>query len=239
MAAAAGPSGGMQPKRKLGALELQTKLRDSIYSKRFSFQVYEFQGQSVCKAVCGDCDQSYSCVNMSTTNEHKCKPKRQRAYTTPDGPAAAADAELLALMGDEVDHELDAQPEPSQAQQNMQASGEARWARHNNNTWHVKKCKLHTLLTGVSAVGLEAGAVVASAVVEARLDTPTEAWVKARSMRALLGSVLLGLMVRSWFTREVFEDIPAEAAVIPYLADRNLFLQVLPRSASCRRDVTC
>ncbi|KAJ9522550.1 hypothetical protein QJQ45_008376 [Haematococcus lacustris] len=101
----------------------------------------------------------------------------------------------------EVDHELDAQPEPSQAQQNMQASGEARWARHNNNTWHVKKCKLHTLLTGVSAVGLEAGAVVASAVVEARLDTPTEAWVKARSMRALLGSVLLGLMVRSWFTR--------------------------------------
>ncbi|KAL6747469.1 hypothetical protein V8C86DRAFT_2909082, partial [Haematococcus lacustris] len=94
MAAAAGPSGGTQPKRKLGALELQAKLRDSIYSKRFSFQVYEFQGQSVCKAVCGDCDQSYSCVNMSTTNEHKCKPKRQRADTTPDGPAAAAAAEL-------------------------------------------------------------------------------------------------------------------------------------------------
>ncbi|KAL6747611.1 hypothetical protein V8C86DRAFT_3117001 [Haematococcus lacustris] len=39
MAAAAGPSGGTQPKRKLGALELQAKLRDSIYSKRFSFQV--------------------------------------------------------------------------------------------------------------------------------------------------------------------------------------------------------
>ncbi|KAJ9505934.1 hypothetical protein QJQ45_017013 [Haematococcus lacustris] len=31
---------------------------------------------------------------MSTTNEHKCKPKRQRADTTPDGPAAAAAAEL-------------------------------------------------------------------------------------------------------------------------------------------------
>ncbi|KAJ9514704.1 hypothetical protein QJQ45_028420 [Haematococcus lacustris] len=27
-------------------------------------------------------------------NEHKCKPKRQRADTTPDGPAAAAAAEL-------------------------------------------------------------------------------------------------------------------------------------------------
>ncbi|KAJ9509524.1 hypothetical protein QJQ45_001972 [Haematococcus lacustris] len=94
MAAAAGPSGGTQPKRKLGALELQAKLRDSIYSKRFSFQVYEFQGQSVCKAVCGDCDQSYSCVNMSTTNEHKCKPKRPRADTTADAAAAAAAAEL-------------------------------------------------------------------------------------------------------------------------------------------------
>ncbi|KAJ9534913.1 hypothetical protein QJQ45_029576, partial [Haematococcus lacustris] len=74
------------------AKEHAAKLRDSIYSKRFSFQVYAFQGQSVCKAVCGDCDQSYSCVNMSTTNEHKCKPKRQRADTTPDGPAAAAAA---------------------------------------------------------------------------------------------------------------------------------------------------
>ncbi|KAJ9505704.1 hypothetical protein QJQ45_006411 [Haematococcus lacustris] len=38
---------------------------------------------------------SYSCVNMSTTNEHKCKPKRQRADTTPDGPAAAAAAAEL------------------------------------------------------------------------------------------------------------------------------------------------
>ncbi|GFH09306.1 hypothetical protein HaLaN_04416 [Haematococcus lacustris] len=48
-------------------------------------------------------------------------------------------------------------------------------------------------------------------------------------MRALLGSVVLGLMVRGWFTRVrvladgqiAFGDIPA---VIPNLADRNLFL---------------
>ncbi|KAJ9523978.1 hypothetical protein QJQ45_022377, partial [Haematococcus lacustris] len=52
---------------------------------------------------------------------------------------------------------------------NMQASGEARWDRHQKNTWHGKKRKLHTVMTGVSAAGLEAGAVVASEVVEARL----------------------------------------------------------------------
>ncbi|KAL6756255.1 hypothetical protein V8C86DRAFT_2652382, partial [Haematococcus lacustris] len=53
-------------------------------------------------------------------------------------------------------------------------------------------------------------------------------------MRALLGSLLLGLAVRGWFTRvrvlpdgqEVFEEIPAELAVIPNLADRNMYLQL-------------
>ncbi|KAJ9519138.1 hypothetical protein QJQ45_007690 [Haematococcus lacustris] len=133
-----------------------------------------------------------------------------------------------------VDRELEAQPQPSQAQQNKQASGEARWDRHNSNSWHSKKCKLHTLMTGVSAAGLERGAVVASEVVEARLVTQIEAWVKACSMRALLASLLFGHMVRSFFTRvtvlpggqEAFEDIPALDAVIPNLADRNLFLQL-------------
>ncbi|GFH15978.1 hypothetical protein HaLaN_12317, partial [Haematococcus lacustris] len=54
-------------------------------------------------------------------------------------------------------------------------------------------------------------------------------------MRALLGSLLLGLAVRGWFTRvrglpdgqEVFEEIPAELAVIPNLADRNMYLQLI------------
>ncbi|KAJ9527207.1 hypothetical protein QJQ45_025468, partial [Haematococcus lacustris] len=49
----------------------------------------------------------------------------------------------------EVDRELDVQPEPSQAQQNKKACGEARWARRKNNTWHAKKYKLHTVITGV------------------------------------------------------------------------------------------
>ncbi|KAJ9522934.1 hypothetical protein QJQ45_023726 [Haematococcus lacustris] len=69
----------------------------------------------------------------------------------------------------EVDRELEAQPEPSQAQKNMKASGEARRDRHDNNTWHAKKAKRHTVMRGVCAAGLEAGAVVASEVVEARV----------------------------------------------------------------------
>ncbi|KAL6754440.1 hypothetical protein V8C86DRAFT_2703891, partial [Haematococcus lacustris] len=54
-------------------------------------------------------------------------------------------------------------------------------------------------------------------------------------MRALLGSLLLGLAVRGWFTRlrglpdgqEVFEEIPAEDAFIPNLANRNMYLQLV------------
>ncbi|KAJ9517975.1 hypothetical protein QJQ45_004362 [Haematococcus lacustris] len=103
----------------------------------------------------------------------------------------------------EVDRELEAQPEQSKAQKNKKAS--------------------------------EAGAVVASEVVEARVVTQLEAWVEACSMRALLGSLLLGLAVRGWFTRlrglpdgqEVFEEIPAEDAFIPNLADRNMYLQLI------------
>ncbi|KAJ9509712.1 hypothetical protein QJQ45_011278 [Haematococcus lacustris] len=76
----------------------------------------------------------------------------------------------------------------------MQASGEARWARH-NNTWHAKNCILHTVMRGVSAAGLEEGAVVASEVVEARLYGQLVLWVEACSKRALLASLLLGLMM--------------------------------------------
>ncbi|KAJ9516041.1 hypothetical protein QJQ45_024441 [Haematococcus lacustris] len=135
----------------------------------------------------------------------------------------------------EVDRELEAQPEPSPAQQAKKASGEARRDRHYKNTWHAKKAKRHTVMRGVCAAGLEAGVVVASEVVEARVVTQLEAWVEACSMRALLGSLLLGLAVRGWFTRlwvlpdgqEVFEEIPAELAVIPDLANRNMYLQLI------------
>ncbi|KAL6760461.1 hypothetical protein V8C86DRAFT_2552638 [Haematococcus lacustris] len=117
----------------------------------------------------------------------------------------------------------------------MQANGAAHWANNHNNTWHAKKVKRHTLMRGVSAAGLEAGAVVPSEVVEARLVTQIEAWVEACSKRALLASLLLGLMVRDSFTRvtvladglyELLEEIPAEDADIPDFAERNLYLQL-------------
>ncbi|GFH28883.1 predicted protein [Haematococcus lacustris] len=44
---------------------------------------------------------------------------------------------------------------PSQAQKNKKASGEARRDRHDKNTWHGKKCKLHTLMTGAMPATLD------------------------------------------------------------------------------------
>ncbi|KAJ9532139.1 hypothetical protein QJQ45_003857 [Haematococcus lacustris] len=112
----------------------------------------------------------------------------------------------------------------------MQANGAAHWANNHNYTWHAKKCKMHTLMRGVSAAGLEAGAVVPSEVVEARLYAQLVLWVEACSKRALLASLLLGLMVRDSFTRvtaladgqKLLEELPAEDADIPDFAERNL-----------------
>ncbi|KAJ9525476.1 hypothetical protein QJQ45_003121 [Haematococcus lacustris] len=103
--------------------------------------------------------------------------------------------------------------------------GAAHWAHNHNNT----------LMRGVAAAGLEEGAIVPSEVVEAQLVTQIEAWVEACSKRALLASLLLGLMVRDSFTRvtvladglyELLEEIPAEDADIPDFAERNLYLQL-------------
>ncbi|KAJ9523464.1 hypothetical protein QJQ45_007155 [Haematococcus lacustris] len=120
----------------------------------------------------------------------------------------------------EVDRELEAQPEPKQAQQAKQASGGARWDRHKSNSWHLKKCKLHFLMNPLAVV--EAGPVLAPNEVEARRVPLIKAQVEACTLRALLGSVLFGLMVRRCFPA----DIPAEVAIIPNLADRNLFLHL-------------
>ncbi|KAJ9523460.1 hypothetical protein QJQ45_007153 [Haematococcus lacustris] len=120
----------------------------------------------------------------------------------------------------EVDRELEAQPEPKQAQQAKQASGGARWDRHKSNSWHSKKCKLHFLMNPLAVV--EAGPVLAPNEVEARRVPLIKAQVEACTLRALLGSEWFGLMVRRCFPA----DIPAEVAIIPNLADRNLFLHL-------------
>ncbi|KAL6745979.1 hypothetical protein V8C86DRAFT_3035098 [Haematococcus lacustris] len=93
---------------------------------------------------------------------------------------------------------------------------------------------MHKLMSGVAAAGLEEGAVVPSEVVEARLYQQLVLWVEACSKRALLASLLLGLMMRGCFTRvtaladgqELLEEIAAEDADIPNLAERNLYLQL-------------
>ncbi|KAL6758091.1 hypothetical protein V8C86DRAFT_3134852 [Haematococcus lacustris] len=89
-------------------------------------------------------------------------------------------------------------------------------------------------MSGVAAAGLEAGVVVPSEVVEARLHDQLVLWVEACTKRALIASLLLGLMVRDSFTRvtaladgqELLEEIPAEVADIPDFAERNLYLQL-------------
>ncbi|KAJ9523459.1 hypothetical protein QJQ45_007151, partial [Haematococcus lacustris] len=86
--------------------------------------------------------------------------------------------------------------------------------------WHLKKCKLHFLMNPLAVV--EAGPVLAPNEVEARRVPLIKAQVEACTLRALLGSVLFGLMVRRCFPA----DIPAEVAIIPNLADRNLFLHL-------------
>ncbi|KAL6752595.1 hypothetical protein V8C86DRAFT_2752011 [Haematococcus lacustris] len=118
----------------------------------------------------------------------------------------------------------------------MQANGAAHWAHNHDNSWHWMR--------GVAAADLEAGAVVPSEVVEARLYDQLVLWVEACSKRALLASLLLGLMVRDSFTRvtvlaygqELLEEIPAEDADIPDFAERNLYLQ-LGRDISTVDDV--
>ncbi|KAL6760797.1 hypothetical protein V8C86DRAFT_3089550 [Haematococcus lacustris] len=101
----------------------------------------------------------------------------------------------------EVDRELEAQPEPSQAQKNKKASGgSGRGVRSGRGAArHANR-------------GLGGGLQHESAARE----------------------LATGYMVRGWFTRvrvlpdgqDVFEEFPAEDAVIPDLADRNMCLQL-------------
>ncbi|KAJ9509030.1 hypothetical protein QJQ45_001528 [Haematococcus lacustris] len=97
----------------------------------------------------------------------------------------------------------------------MQATGEARWARHHNSTWHAKKCKLYTVMRGVSAAGLEEGAVVASEVVEARLVQQIVAWVEACSKRALFASLLFDLSAAVEAVLAAYPGLHTRLNVVP------------------------
>ncbi|KAJ9519169.1 hypothetical protein QJQ45_007729 [Haematococcus lacustris] len=109
------------------------------------------------------------------------------------------------------------------------ASGEARAARSRDNTFHARKAKLAHLIDHLP-----------QALWDAFLDKAVRPRVKAISERGVIGSLLLGFLVRDFFTLHVADqldaqgqplsytdtDIPVSAADIPNLNCRNLFLQL-------------
>ncbi|KAJ9525953.1 hypothetical protein QJQ45_009388 [Haematococcus lacustris] len=118
------------------------------------------------------------------------------------------------------------QPDLTEAGRNRKVSGEARAARDRKNTYHGRKCKLAHLIHHLP-----------QELWDAFLVDAVQPRVEACSERAVLASLLLGLLVRSLFTihvadplglhgQPVYTDIPVSQAAIPDLSCRNLFLQL-------------
>ncbi|KAJ9506800.1 hypothetical protein QJQ45_009502 [Haematococcus lacustris] len=130
---------------------------------------------------------------------------------------------------DIVDRDVAGQPDLTEAQRKRKASGEARAARSRDNTFHARKAKLAHLTDHLP-----------QALWDAFLDKAVRPRVKAISERGVIGSLLLGFLVRGLFTLHVADqldaqgqplsytdtDIPVSAADIPDLSCRNLFLQL-------------
>ncbi|KAJ9522331.1 hypothetical protein QJQ45_008199 [Haematococcus lacustris] len=130
---------------------------------------------------------------------------------------------------DIVDRDEAGQPDLTEAQRKRKASGEARAARSRNNTFHARKAKLAHLIDHLP-----------QALWDAFLDKAVRPRVKTISERGVIGSLLLGFLVRDLFTLHVADqldaqgqplsytdtDIPVSAADIPNLSCRNLYLQL-------------
>ncbi|KAJ9522517.1 hypothetical protein QJQ45_008359 [Haematococcus lacustris] len=122
-----------------------------------------------------------------------------------------------------------AQPDLTEAQRKRKASGEARAARSRDNTFHARKATLAHLIDHLP-----------QALWDAFFDKAVRPRVKAISERGVIGSLLLGFLVRDLFTLHVADqldaqgqplsytdtDIPVSAADIPDLSCRNLYLQL-------------
>ncbi|KAJ9515831.1 hypothetical protein QJQ45_008717 [Haematococcus lacustris] len=121
------------------------------------------------------------------------------------------------------------QPVLTEAERKRKASGEARAARSRVNTFHARKAKL-AHLTGH----------LPQALWDAFLERAVRPRVKAISERGVIGSLLLGFLVRGLFTLHTADqleaqgqplsytdtDISVSAADIPNLSCRNPFLQL-------------
>ncbi|KAJ9522310.1 hypothetical protein QJQ45_008109, partial [Haematococcus lacustris] len=123
---------------------------------------------------------------------------------------------------DILDRDEALEPDLTEAQSNRKASGEARAARDRDKTYYGRKCKLahHT-------------DHLPPALWDAFLADAALPRVKACSERAVIGSLLLGFLVRGLFTihvadplglhgQPVYTDIPVSQAAIPDLSCRNL-----------------
>ncbi|KAJ9522392.1 hypothetical protein QJQ45_008319 [Haematococcus lacustris] len=118
------------------------------------------------------------------------------------------------------------QPDLTEAQQNRKVSGEARAARDRDNTYHGRKCKIAHLIDHLP-----------QELWDAFLADAVQPRVEAISERAVLASLLFGLLVRGLFTihvadpldlhgQPVYTDIPVSQAAIPDLGCRNLYLRL-------------
>ncbi|KAJ9527342.1 hypothetical protein QJQ45_025615 [Haematococcus lacustris] len=126
---------------------------------------------------------------------------------------------------DILDRDEALQPDLTEAQRNKKASREARATRDRDNTYHGRKCKLAHLTDHLP-----------QELRDAFLADAVQPRVEACSERAVIGSLLLGFLVRGLFTihvadplalhgQPVYTDIPVSQAAIPDLSCRNLFLQ--------------
>ncbi|KAJ9526762.1 hypothetical protein QJQ45_017491 [Haematococcus lacustris] len=106
---------------------------------------------------------------------------------------------------DIVDRDEAEQPELTEAQRRRKASGEARAARVRDNTFHTRKAKL-AHLTGH----------LPQALWDAFLERAVRPRVKAISERGVIGSLLLGFLVRGLFTLHVADQLDAQGQPLSY-----------------------
>ncbi|KAJ9526686.1 hypothetical protein QJQ45_017553 [Haematococcus lacustris] len=97
------------------------------------------------------------------------------------------------------------QPDLTEAQRKRKASGEARAARSRDNTFHARKAKLAHLIDHLP-----------QALWDAFLDKAVRPRVKAISERGVVGSLLLGFLVRDLFTLHVADQLDAQGQPLSY-----------------------
>ncbi|KAJ9508260.1 hypothetical protein QJQ45_011766 [Haematococcus lacustris] len=119
---------------------------------------------------------------------------------------------------DIVDRDEAAQPELTEAQRRRKASGEARAARSRDSTFHARKAKL-AHLTGH----------LPQALWDAFLDKAVRPRVKDISERGVIGTLLLGFLVRGLFTLHVADQLDAQGQSNATQQEQAAYAAELPR----------